>query len=162
MSIIPELSSQLGRKDDLPNKVLGKKLVETEDLAGIHEAIELLSHVDRKIQIDCLGVLEQVALLKPDLVEGSFDKLLDHIFGKDNRLIWQSMIILAQIADQKATQIMDQYQELIQVIDRGSVITRDNGIKVLAKAGRANPAYEKEVFPYLLDQLPHYMQMCCV
>lgn len=153
MTIIPELASQLGRKDEGPNKDLGIKLVTNLDLAGIREAAENLSNPDRKIQVDCLGVLEQVGLLAPELIEDYLDNFLDFAFGKDNRLIWQSLINIAMIADRKANQIMPYQNQLIKVIEGGSVITRDNGIKILARAGGATTEYTERVMPYLFDQL---------
>ena len=58
MSIISELASMQGRKDEEPNKELGKRLAETANLVGIKEAADNLRNEDRKIQIDCLAVLE--------------------------------------------------------------------------------------------------------
>jgi len=42
MSILTELASVQGRKDEEPNKELGKRLVETANLEGIKEAAENL------------------------------------------------------------------------------------------------------------------------
>jgi hypothetical protein len=63
------------------------------------------------------------------------------------------MINIALIADRKPDQIMERMEELIDVIDKGSVITRDNGMKILSRAGGANPEYNQRVFPFLIDQL---------
>ena len=54
MSILAELSSMQGRKDEEPNKELGKRLVETANLEGIREAVDNLRNEDKKIQVDCL------------------------------------------------------------------------------------------------------------
>ncbi len=48
MSILNELASMQGRKDEEPNKELGKRLVETADLEGIKEAADNLRNVDKK------------------------------------------------------------------------------------------------------------------
>jgi len=69
MSILVELASMQGRKDEEPNKELGKRLVETANLEGIREAVDNLRNEDKKIQIDCLAVLEQVGLLAPRLID---------------------------------------------------------------------------------------------
>jgi hypothetical protein len=153
MSIIPNLASSQGRRDEEPNKELGKRLVGTNDLAGIQEAAANLKNEDRNIQIDCLAVLEQVGRLAPELIENYLDDFLKFIVGKDNRLIWAAMINIALIADKKPTEIIDHLDEIIAVIDKGSVITKDNGIKILARAVAAKPAYTDRVFPYLIDQL---------
>jgi hypothetical protein len=153
MSILPELASMQGRKDEEPNKELGKRLVETANLAGIKEAVDNLQNEDKKIQIDCLDVLEQVGSLAPELIEDYLEEFLQLIFGKDNRLIWAAMINIALIADRKPDQIINRLDDIIAVIEKGSVITRDNGIKILSRAAAAKPEYSSLVFPYLIDQL---------
>ncbi len=153
MSIISELASMQGRKDEEPNKELGKRLVETANLDGIKEAADNLRNEDRKIQIDCLAVLEQVGLLAPELIEDYLEEFLQLIFGKDNRLIWASMINIALIADRKPDQIINRLDDIIAVIEKGSVITQDNGIKTLARAAAAKPEHNSLVFPHLIDQL---------
>ncbi len=107
MSILVELASVQGRKDEEPNKELGKRLVETADLDGIKEAVDNLRNEDRKIQIDCLAVLEQVGSLTPELIEDYLEEFLRLIFGKDNRLIWAAMINISLIADRKPDQIIN-------------------------------------------------------
>jgi len=153
MSIISELASMQGRKDEELNKELGKRLAETANPDGIKEAADNLRNEDRKIQIDCLAVLEQVGLLDPGLIEGYLEEFLRLIFGKDNRLIWAAMINIALIADRKPDQIINRMDDIIAVIEKGSVITQDNGIKTLARAAAAKPEHNSLVFPYLIDQL---------
>ena len=153
MSIIPHLSSSLGRKDEEPNKELGKLLVETRDLPGIREVGENLGNENRAIQIDCLAVMEQIGLLAPELIEDYLRDFLRLAFGADNRLVWAAMINIALIADRKPGEIMEYLDEVIEVIERGSVITRDNGIKILARVGGADPDFNEQIFPYLISQL---------
>ncbi len=153
MSILTELASAQGRKDEEPNKELGKRLVENANLEGIREAVDNLRNEDKKIQVDCLAVLEQVGLLAPELIEDYLEEFLRLVFGKDNRLIWASMINIALIADRRPDQIINRLDDIIAVIEKGSVITRDNGIKIISRAGAAKPVYNSQVFPHLIDQL---------
>jgi hypothetical protein len=153
MSIIPELASQQGRKDDEPNKILGKKLVESWDLDGIREVANNLTNPSRDIQIDCLGVLEQIGQLAPELIEDCLDELINLAFGNDNRLVWQSLINIAMIAENKADQLIKHLDQIKSLSEKGTVITRDNVIKILARIGAASPEYSRQVFPFLIDQL---------
>jgi hypothetical protein len=153
MSILSKLSSALGRKDEEPNKALGKELATNNDTHGIQEIVENLHNEDKRIQTDCLSVLEQVGLLAPHLIEEYVKDLLPLIFSKDNRLVWAAMIDLALIADRKPEEIFNHFEEIIKVIDKGSVITKDNGIKTLAKVASTNIQYKERIMPYLLDQL---------
>jgi hypothetical protein len=38
-------------------------------------------------------------------------------------------------------------------MDKGSVITKDNGVKILALVAAQNENYRREIFPYLLNHL---------
>jgi len=152
MSIILELASSMGRKDEEPNKDLGKRLVESNNLSGVKEVGKNLRSENRDIQMDCLAVLEQVGLLAPELIEDYLDEFLRLAFGKDNRLIWASMINISLIADRKTDQIMEHIEGIVELINKGSVITQDNGIKILARVA-AKPAYNERLYPYLINQL---------
>ena len=153
MSIIPKLASVQGRKDEAPNKELAKYLVEKNNVAGIREVAQNLWNKDRKIQIDCLSVLEQVGLLAPAMIEDYVSDFLRLIFSKVNRLVWAAMINLALIAERKPDEIFEQFENITKVIEKGSVITKDNGIKALAKVASTKTEYNALVFPYLIEQL---------
>jgi hypothetical protein len=63
------------------------------------------------------------------------------------------MINLALIADRKPQVIFKNYEDLVKVIESGSVITQDNGIKILAKVASTNIDYEQVIYPLLMEQL---------
>jgi len=54
MSVLSKLASEYDRKDEEPNKDLGKELVENHDIEGIREIAENLWNKDRQVQTDCL------------------------------------------------------------------------------------------------------------
>jgi hypothetical protein len=153
MSIIAKLASAQDRKDEEPNKDLGRELVENHDFEGILEIAENLWNKDKRVQKDCLSVLEQVGLFEPELIENYVADFIELIFSKDNRLVWAAMINLALIADRKPQEIFEQYDDIVKVIEKGSVITQDNGIKTLAKVASTSTEYEEVIVPYLLEQL---------
>lgn len=153
MSVLTRLASAQGRKDEEPNKELARELVEQNDLDGVREVAENLWNEDKQVRVDCLSVLEQVGLLRPEMIEDYAGDFLELLFSKDNRLVWAAMINLALVADRKPDPIFAQHGEIIQVIDNGSVITCDNGIKALAKVAAARAEYAQVIMPYLLEQL---------
>lgn len=153
MSVLSKLASSQDRNDEEPNKDLGKVLVENRDKVGIQEVAQNLFNIDRRIQTDCLSVLEQVGLLEPELIEDYVLDFIQLIFSKHNRLVWAAMINLALIADRKPQVIFEHKEELMQVIENGSVITQDNGVKTLAKVAVTNSEYQKVIFPFLMEQL---------
>jgi hypothetical protein len=153
MSLVPRLSSQQGRRDEEPNKDLARELVEEHSIEGIREIGENLWNEDRRIQIDCLAVLEQVGLLAPELIADYVPDFLRLAFSGDNRLVWAAMINLALVADRKSQEVFEHYGDLVQVIENGSVITQDNGIKILARVASTNAEYNQTIFPFLIEQL---------
>jgi hypothetical protein len=153
MSVLSRLASQQGRKDEEPNKNLARELVEKNDTEGIREIAENLRHEDRQIRIDCLAVLEQVGLSAPGLIEDYVSDFLQLVYGKDNRLVWAAMINLALVADRKPQEVFEQYEGLVQVIEKGSVITKDNGIKALARVASTSTEYNQALFPFLMERL---------
>ena len=153
MSVLSKLASAQDRKDEEPNKDLGRELVENHDIEGIREIAENLWNKDKRVQKDCLSVLEQVGLFEPELIENYVADFIELIFSKDNRLVWAAMINLALIADRKPQEIFEQYDDIVKVIEKGSVITQDNGIKTLAKVASTSTEYEEVIVPYLLEQL---------
>ncbi len=46
MSILHKLSSALGRRDELPNQELARKIAEAEDKEGVKELVQNLSNKD--------------------------------------------------------------------------------------------------------------------
>ena len=153
MSILSKLASAQGRKDEEPNKELARELIAKNDIDGIREVAENLRNKDKRIQTDCLSVLEQVGLYKPELIEDYVASFIELVFSQDNRLVWSAMIDLALIADRKPQEIFEKYDEIVQVTEKGSVITKDNGIKTLAKVASANTEYGEVIMPYLMEQL---------
>lgn len=63
------------------------------------------------------------------------------------------MIALGTVAELKAEVIFAHLAEIEKVMDTGSVITVDNGVRTLALAASKGGKYNKAIFPYLLDHL---------
>ena len=152
MSVLSKLSGALGRNNDEANKDLGMELVRNRDQAGIREIIENLKNKDKRIQVDCLSVLEQVGKLAPELMENAVDNLMALALGRNNRLIWAAMIDLALIADRKPKEIFERFDDLMKVCEAGSVITQDNGIKIFAKVASTDTGRDV-IWPFLMEQL---------
>jgi hypothetical protein len=141
------------RKDEEPNKELARELVQTNNLDGIREIADNLWHQDPKIQSDCDGVMEEIGRNDPGLIEPYVNDFLKLLSSKRNRRVWQSMICLGLITDRKAAEIYEKRKEIIETMNKGSVITQDNGVKVLANIAAASDEYNKDLFPYLMEQL---------
>ena len=153
MAVINRIAYYQNRNDEVPNQELARDLAEHEDRLGIQEIAENLWNSEPSVQSDCLKVLYEIGYLKPELVvdyAGDFLKLLK---SRNNRLVWGAMIALSTIAAQRAEFLYPHVGEIQRSMDSGSVITRDNGVKVLAAIAAHNDEYRLKIFPYLLHNL---------
>jgi hypothetical protein len=141
------------RRDEEPNKSLAWELVEKRDHKGIEEIAENLWNSDKNIQSDCASVLEEVGRLAPDLIADYVVDFLKLLSSKNNRLVWGGMIVLTMVADRKPRQVFDNRDTIVEAIKKGSVITRDNGIKTLAAVASVNEEYNEALFPFLIGHL---------
>jgi hypothetical protein len=153
MSTLDQIAYYQNRRDEIPNQELAKRLAEAQDKAGTAEIAKNLWNENENVQSDCLKVLYEIGYLDPALIGDyveDFLKLLDH---KNNRLVWGAMIALSTIAELKADQIFGQLDEIKKAMSSGSVITKDNGVKTLAKVASQKDEYRRAIFPYLLEHL---------
>jgi hypothetical protein len=153
MSVLERLSCAQGRRDEEPNRVLARDLVERRDAASIDEIVQNLRNRDRRIQSDCVSVLEHVGHLAPELIEDYVSEFLDLLCSKNNRLVWGGMIALSLVAERGPAEIIDRLETVIETIQGGSVITRDAGIKTLAIICSSGRAYGERVFSFLSAHL---------
>lgn len=169
MTVITQLSSSLGQKGNDANIALAKEIVETENKNAIKELVGNLKNKDRKIQADCIKTLYEIAYIKPGLIAGYYKELLELLSSKNNRLVWGGMIALATITDIKSKELFESLDLISETVNKGSVITVDNGIELFAKLNK-HSGYQDKVENLLIDQLwkcpskqlPQYMEKSVV
>jgi len=153
MTVLDKLATSLGRRDEVPNQDLAEAIVRTGDKQAVAELIEHLGDKNKNIHSDCIKVLYEIGYLEPTLIAdwvGDFIKLLG---SKNNRLVWGSMIALSTVAETKAAELFEYRGVIQEAMERGSVITMDNGIKTLALIAACNGPRRKTSFPYLVRHL---------
>lgn len=155
MSVLPRLAVSLGRKDEVPNQDLAKEIVTSQNVAGVTELVENLSNKDATIASDCIKALYEIGYLEPSLISPHVDEFIRLLFSKHNRIVWGAMMALATIAPLAPEKLFLSRDRIKTAMKDGSVITVDNGIKVLAQVAAASPEYNRELFPFLLDHLKH-------
>lgn len=153
MSAIKLLSSSLARKDQIPNKKLAEKICSTNNVEFVREIIENLYNSDKHVQSDCIAVLEYIGQSKPKLISSYVTEFLDLLPSKNNRMVWGGMIVLSTIALIESKTIFENIEIVLKSIEKGSVITVDNGISVLARVASVNELYENRIIPILLNHL---------
>jgi len=152
MSVINLLSSSQGQKGNEANIVLAKEISASNNKGAVRELVENLSNKNKNIQSDCIKTLYEIGYIKPELIadyHGEFIKLLT---SKNNRLVWGGMIALSTITDLKHAEIFDSLNIIMDTVNRGSVITIDAGIEILARLNK-HAKYVNVTEPLLLEQL---------
>ena len=153
MSVLNEIAYFQNRRDEIPNQEVARLLAQTRNAADIREIAGNLWNKEANIQSDCLKVLYELGYLAPELIADYVEDFLKLLKQRNNRLVWGAMIALSTIAALKANELFPHYEAIIGVMNKGSVITMDNGIKTLAGIASANAAYNRKIFPYLLEHL---------
>lgn len=156
MAVLNRIAYYQNRRDEVPNQELARDLAESVDRQGIREIAENLWNSDPGVQSDCLKVLYEIGYRKPELVVNYAADFLKLLNSRNNRLVWGAMIALSTIAAQGADMLYPHIGEIQRAMEGGSVITRDNGVKVLAAIAAHNDEYRRGIFPYLL----HHLQTC--
>lgn len=153
MSVLQRIAFLQNRNDEVPNQELAKELAETGNVEGIKEIAENLWNKNKNIQNDCIKVLYEIGYIKPELISGYVYDFLKLLKVRNNRLVWGGMIALSVIAEIKAEEIYENLDAIYLVMQEGSVITVDNGVKVLSKLAIVKEEYNRSIFPYLINHL---------
>jgi hypothetical protein len=165
MSVIKALSSSLGQKGNEANIALAKEIAETENRDAIKELVDNLNNKDKKIQGDCIKTLYETAYIKPEMIVEYYLNFLDLLTSKNNRMIWSGMIALLTITDLKYKEIFSSLELIMTTIEKGSVITIDCGVEILAKLNKhskyfdiTDPLLIEQLWKCPIKQLPQYME----
>jgi hypothetical protein len=168
MSVLNQLATALGRRDEVPNQELAQRIVRERHAAAVKELVENLGNKDKAIQSDCIKVLYEIGEANPDLIAKyykEFGKLLE---SRNNRLVWGAMTALDTIALKQPKGVHGMLSKILQTADNsGSVIARDHAVGILAKLATVKP-YQRDSIALLLEQLmscPNnqfamYVEMC--
>ena len=151
MSVLEKIAYYQNRRDEVPNQELAKQLADRRDTEGIQEIAQHLWDKNKNVRSDCLKVLYEIGYIHPELIAPYAEDFLKLLHDKNNRLVWGAMIGLATIADLRAEAIWAQTNDVMEIINHGTVITVVSGVKALAKVAAADPLYNARLFPYLLE-----------
>jgi hypothetical protein len=153
MTVLDQLASSLGRRDEVPNQELAKALAADKNKQGIHEVAGNLWNKNKNIQADCIKVLYEVGYIEPKLIAGYTEEFVKLLRSKNNRLVWGGMTALAEVAKTNPDVVFRHLNEIKKAKETGSVITVDNAISTLAYTAAAKEDFNKAIFPYLLNHL---------
>lgn len=153
MSIVESLATTLGRRDEVPNQELARRIVREQNAAGVQELVENLRHKDRGIQGDCIKTPYEIGAANPDLIAKYYREFGQLLESKNNRLVWGAMMALDTIVLKEPKGIHRLLSQILTAVDRsGSVIARDHAVGILAKLGTLKP-YRRDCVALLFEQL---------
>ena len=153
MPILNKLASALERSDEVPNQLLAKEIAASADKVAVQELVDNLANKDKDIQSDCIKVLYEIGAIKPELIAGYVDTFVSLLGSRNNRLVWGAMTALGAVATVDTSAITKHIDTIIEATDKGSVITQDWGIRVLATLAAKDSAAAKRIFPFLMEFL---------
>jgi hypothetical protein len=152
MSIIDQLASSLGRRDEVPNQELAKKIADKNDKKSVVELVNHLKNKNKDIQSDCIKVLYEIGERKPELIAGYVKEFVALLDDKNNRLQWGAMTALDCIVCESPKIIYANLARILKASDNGSVITKDHAVNILIKLCSVKQ-YAEDAFSLLTEQL---------
>ncbi len=165
MNVIDSLSSSQGEKGNSANLALAKSISNSGNELAVGELASHLNHTEKKIQADCIKVLYEIATIKPELIAPHYEQLLQLLSNKNNRLVWGGMTALAAIVPLKHQELYASMSLIIDTMAKGSVITIDQGVNILAHlctydnyCNKVEPVLLEQLWKCPIKQLPMYME----
>ena len=153
MSVLHQLATALGRRDEVPNQELARCIVRERDAAAVQELVENLWHNNKAIPSDCIKVLYEIGAANPDLIANYYNEFGKLLESKNNRLVWGAMMALDTIVLKQPKGVHRLLSKILKTADSsGSVIARDHAVGILAKLATLKP-YRRDSIALLLEQL---------
>ncbi|MEO8590578.1 MAG: hypothetical protein ABI432_14475 [Flavobacteriales bacterium] len=166
MSVTSLLASALGHDDEKPNIALAEKIVAEKNAAGVRELVDLLSGKNKALKSDAIKTLYEVGERAPEMIAPFIASFKNLLTSPDNRMVWGAMCAIDAIAGVKPEAVYMLLPQIMQAVDKGSVITRDHAMKAMVKLA-AHERFARSTVPLLLEhlrtapvnQLPMYAEL---
>jgi hypothetical protein len=152
MSVLNKLASSLGEKSEVPNQLLAKEIIKKNDKKAVKELVDNLSSKNKNIQSDCIKTLYEIGEQKSELIADHYKEFVKLLSSKNNRLVWGAMTAVDTITLHHPKEIYNALPKLIDITEKGSVITTDHLVNILIQLGSLKQ-YSEDIFPLLLEQL---------
>ncbi len=165
MTVLNLLASTRGLKGSNANISLAKEISISSNKIAIKELIDNLNNKNKNIQSDCIKTLYETGYLKPELLAEHYAEFIKLLTNKNNRLVWGGMIAISTITDLKHQEIFASLDKIMETVEKGSVITIDCGIEILARLNQykiyfntTDPLLIEQLWKCPIKQLPMYIE----
>ena len=152
MTVIDKLASSSAQRSQAANIFLAKNIVEQKDKKAVEVLVRNLESESKKIRYDCIKVLYEIGERDPELISNHCKKFVALPESTDNRMQWGAMTALDSITPLQKEAVFKSLHILAGVADKGSVITRDHYVNILACLA-GTKKYRAVVFPLLMEQV---------
>ena len=152
MSVINKLASSFAQKSQIANISLAKHVIAKKDTEAVEELVVHLKSESKQTRHDCIKVLYEIGEREPALIANHYATFIALLECTDNRMQWGAMTALDYITDLQKEAVFKSLHTLTGVAGKGSVITRDHFVNILACLA-GTKKYKSTVMPLLLQQI---------
>ncbi|MEQ9468720.1 MAG: hypothetical protein RLN88_15025 [Ekhidna sp.] len=153
MSIQNQLAHALGRNDQEPNREVAQKIADSDSSEEVKELVDFIqSKPKKRAQMDAMLALAYVGERNPKLLAPHVDFLVSRLDDPINRVVFGSMITMANIAHLIQLELFDQLPKIIDAMDSGTVVTRDYGFKIMVTLYQ-DKGIQEDMFLLMQEQL---------
>lgn len=133
-NILDQFSSSQDRRDQGPNEVIAKQIVDEEGGNLLKEVIQIIDgKYPVRIKNDAVMVLMAISRIRPEILVSQADVFIQLLDSKSNRQVFGSMIALANIVPMIKDQVKPHLAKILEAMDEGTVVTRDHGFTILTE-----------------------------
>lgn len=151
-NVIARLASSQGINSTEPNKQLAREIIATGDAAAVKVLAEHLDNKNKRLQSDCIKTLYEIGEQAPELIAPYAPMFIKLLNDKNNRMVWGGMTALSACAHLCAPQLYKVIARIMDIADKGTVITRDHAVKILVALSK-HKEYAADILPLLLEQI---------
>lgn len=167
LALLQRLSNPGKNRGEQLNIALAKEIAARSNREDLLELFILLEEKSKGLQHDVIKVISEIAVTRPTLIAPFSGKLVQLLTHKSNRVQWGAMTALAAITAEVPATIFSFLPAIIGAADKGSVITNDQCVYLLAKLA-AEKRFEDTCLAELnkrlqkapVNQLPMYAEIC--
>ena len=152
MSVLTQLASALGHRDEKPNQALARRIAGDGDVEAVAELVAALSSKKKAIQSDCIKTLYEVAELDPSLVAPFVSVFTGLLTSRHNRLVWGAMMALDKVTPLRQAEVFAALTHVMAAAEKGTVITNDHAVGILVGLAK-EAAYRERVMPFLMERI---------
>ncbi|MEM9341220.1 MAG: hypothetical protein AAGA66_20995 [Bacteroidota bacterium] len=153
MPIHHRLASCQGRRDQALNRQLALEIASSQDEGMLQELLLLFdTATEKRLLMEAILTIAYISEINPQLVASKVDFLIHQLNHQVSRVRWGSMMALSHLVTLHPEQIFQHVPEILTCMEKGSVVGRDYGFRILVTLYTYDH-YAEDLFLIILEQL---------